>query len=147
MRQVVLVSAALFCGLAASEHITDALEIFPEQPEPLVSISVAQNTPFPCERALGATFSENGYLPLDHIRRMMWDGGNVDWCYPQNILLFVQGRALREYPQLEASMLRSLRKHALVHPRSYKRAGGRLMSSLGMRSRPRFALKSLINRS
>jgi hypothetical protein len=24
----------------------------PERPEPLVSISVAQNTPFPCERAL-----------------------------------------------------------------------------------------------
>lgn len=68
-------------------------------------------------------FREQDYLPVDCIRRRIWQNDAVDWWYAQNILVFahtsfLQGNAIlkAEFEQTDPNQLR------LVHPRNYLEA-------------------------
>jgi SAM-dependent methyltransferase len=65
-------------------------------------------------------FREKGFVPLDPIRKLLWERDDVDYWYRQNILLFVKREYLENRPELAAE-----RKDAhgsqlsLVHPKMY----------------------------
>lgn len=68
-------------------------------------------------------FRERDYLPVDCIRRRIWQNDAVDWWYAQNILVFIhapflQGNAILK-AELEQTNPTQLR---LVHPRNYLEA-------------------------
>jgi SAM-dependent methyltransferase len=65
-------------------------------------------------------FRNHGYLPVDFIRKRVWQNEAVEWWYAQNALLFAHenllesNRALKaEFEQTSASQL------CLIHPRNY----------------------------
>ena len=65
-------------------------------------------------------FNKKGYVPVDCIRKKIWDNDDVAFWYTQNILFFVkkdylkQNKKLREeFKQTEGKFL------ALVHPKMY----------------------------
>ncbi len=67
-----------------------------------------------------ALFREHGYLPVDFIRKHVWQNEAVEWWYAQNTLLFVQLGVLenneaikKEFEQTDPRLL------CLVHPRNY----------------------------
>ncbi|NUO79292.1 class I SAM-dependent methyltransferase [candidate division KSB1 bacterium] len=45
-------------------------------------------------------FQSRGYVPVDCLRRRIWQNQNVEWWYAQNLLLYVEHRRLAEYPRL-----------------------------------------------
>ena len=65
-------------------------------------------------------FRSHGYVPVDAIRRHVWDNKNVSFFYAQNILIYVQASNLSKYPGLEREVT-SGQEHALplVHPYMY----------------------------
>lgn len=62
-------------------------------------------------------FEAEGFVPVDALRRRLWDDPAVNWWYKQNLLLYVRRDRLAAYPALaheaEASATLPL---ALVHP-------------------------------
>lgn len=67
-----------------------------------------------------AFFRERGYLPIDFVRKQVWQNDAVEWWYAQNTLLFAQANqierneALRvEFEQTNGNQL------SLVHPERY----------------------------
>jgi SAM-dependent methyltransferase len=67
-----------------------------------------------------ALFRKHGYLPVDFIRKRVWQNEAVEWWYAQNTLLFAHetllksNRALKaEFEQTNAGQL------CLIHPRNY----------------------------
>ncbi len=78
-----------------------------------------------------ALFRERGYLPVDFVRKRVWQDEAVDWWYAQNTLLyadknFIESHApLRtEFEQSNASPLR------LVHPRQFDYLGQRYRDAI-----------------
>lgn len=65
-------------------------------------------------------FKECGYIPVDPIRRHVWDNANVSFFYAQNILIYVKESELSKYPKL-AEEIRTGHGRALsmVHPHLY----------------------------
>jgi SAM-dependent methyltransferase len=67
-----------------------------------------------------ALFEERGYVPVDCLRRKVWDNDRVDWWYAQNMLLFAAREALEAYPLLQREYERAgSTPLSLVHPRKY----------------------------
>lgn len=67
-----------------------------------------------------ALFKERGYLPVDFVRRQIWQNDAVEWWYIQNILLFVQAGLIEGNASLKAEFERtSPLQICLVHPRQY----------------------------
>ncbi|ULQ53781.1 methyltransferase domain-containing protein [Flavihumibacter fluvii] len=49
-----------------------------------------------------AKFLKAGFVPVDIIRKSIWNNSDVAWWYRQNILLMVKKEKLKEFPELEA---------------------------------------------
>lgn len=65
-------------------------------------------------------FRERGYLPVDCIRRRIWQNQAVEWWYAQNTLLFARADLLESNAALKAELERTnLDQLRLVHPRQY----------------------------
>lgn len=67
-----------------------------------------------------ALFAGHGYVPVDCLRRRLWQDQRVDWWYAQNMLVFVAETSLPEYPALKRELdFAGTAQLSLVHPRRY----------------------------
>ncbi|HEX8769147.1 MAG TPA: methyltransferase domain-containing protein [Acidimicrobiales bacterium] len=67
-----------------------------------------------------AHFAKHRYVPVDCLRRRIWDNDDVDWWYVQNTLFFVKSDAMGEYPKLEKERLAETSLPLpVIHPRCY----------------------------
>ena len=66
-------------------------------------------------------FNQFDYVPVDVIRRPIWDNPNVAWWYAQNTLMYVHRDELVNYPDLKAAAPPDENTDGLnlVHPRKY----------------------------
>src|SRR5262249_42763660 len=65
-------------------------------------------------------FAALGYVPIDCLRRQLWDDERVEWWYAQNILLFAGPGQLEALPSLkQAHALAGGPPPAVVHPQRY----------------------------
>jgi SAM-dependent methyltransferase len=65
-------------------------------------------------------FKEHEYVPVDFLRKRVWQNETVEWWYAQNTLLFVRADLLERNTQLKAEFERtSPDQLRLVHPRQY----------------------------
>jgi SAM-dependent methyltransferase len=68
----------------------------------------------------GELFQERDYLPIDCIRKRIWQNDAVDWWYAQNILVFAHETFLQRNALLKAEFDKTnLNQLRLVHPRNY----------------------------
>jgi SAM-dependent methyltransferase len=76
-------------------------------------------------------FKEHDYLPLDFIRRQVWQNDAVEWWYAQNTLLFVRKSFVESNPVLKAELEQTnLNQLAVVHPRQYLHLHGLLREAM-----------------
>jgi SAM-dependent methyltransferase len=65
-------------------------------------------------------FQGHGYLPVDFLRRRIWQNDAVEWWYAQNALLFAQAKLLESNAPLKAEFDRTNPAQlSLVHPKQY----------------------------
>jgi SAM-dependent methyltransferase len=65
-------------------------------------------------------FKERGYVPVDSVRKRVWQDEAVEWWYAQNALLFVSIELLARNPSLKSEFERTNPEQLrLVHPRQY----------------------------
>jgi SAM-dependent methyltransferase len=65
-------------------------------------------------------FQEKGFVPVDCIRRKVWDDKRVSFFYAQNILVYVKKDALSSYPKLHHEREMGHDKALpMVHPHMY----------------------------
>lgn len=67
-----------------------------------------------------AWFRAQGFAPLDCLRPALWDNERVAWWYLQNLMVYVRGTRLGDFPAAVAAS-RPWPVN-LVHPRAYLRA-------------------------
>jgi SAM-dependent methyltransferase len=66
-------------------------------------------------------FDDHGYVPIDCLRRKIWNEPAVAWWYAQNMLLFANSTALEDKPKLRSELdLMGTSQLSLVHPRLYE---------------------------
>jgi SAM-dependent methyltransferase len=121
----------LAVSLEVGEHLpADSAAVFVEcltRLSPLVMFSAAipfqggeshVNEQWPDKWA--ALFRIHGYLPVDFIRRQVWQNSAVEWWYAQNTLLFARQNVIESSPALAAEFEQTnLEQLALVHPRQF----------------------------
>jgi|SRR6185312_1647347 len=62
-------------------------------------------------------FAKEGFIPIDCLRKKIWDNKNIQWWYRQNMLLFVNKDALANYSLLQEIAINSDKKVlSLIHP-------------------------------
>jgi len=67
-----------------------------------------------------ARFKEQGYVPVDCLRKYFWNDAHVSFFYAQNIMFYVKESELSNYPKLAAEHANGHDKAlALVHPQIY----------------------------
>jgi SAM-dependent methyltransferase len=65
-------------------------------------------------------FKKHEYVPVDFLRRRIWQNDSVEWWYAQNTLLFAQSKLLESDATLKTEFERSnLDQLSLVHPKQY----------------------------
>jgi SAM-dependent methyltransferase len=65
-------------------------------------------------------FLGHGYLPVDFLRRRIWQNDAVEWWYAQNTLLFARADLVESNPTLKAEFERTNPAQlSLVHPKQY----------------------------
>lgn len=65
-------------------------------------------------------FGRHGYLPIDFLRKRIWQNDSVEWWYVQNTLLFASPALLQENAVLRAELdATNPNQLSLVHPRQY----------------------------
>ncbi len=65
-------------------------------------------------------FKEKGYIPVDCVRRRVWQNPNVEYWYAQNCIVFVKEATLSSYPKLQKEVECGYSTAlSLVHPRKY----------------------------
>jgi SAM-dependent methyltransferase len=65
-------------------------------------------------------FRERGYVPVDFVRKRVWQNEGVEFWYAQNTLLFVQQSVAERSDSLREELKRTnLDQLSLVHPRQY----------------------------
>jgi SAM-dependent methyltransferase len=65
-------------------------------------------------------FKEHDYVPVDFLRKRVWQNEAVFWWYAQNTLLFVRANLLESSPRLKEEFERtSSDQLRMVHPRHY----------------------------
>lgn len=65
-------------------------------------------------------FAARDYVPVDCLRRRLWDDDRVEWWYAQNLLLFAARGHLESLPLLRQEYERTGgTAPALVHPKRY----------------------------
>jgi SAM-dependent methyltransferase len=75
-------------------------------------------------------FERSGYVPLDPIRRRVWQNPDVDFWYAQNALMFVRRDSLGRYPALHQEF-----EHAtgpppsLVHPQLHGQMARQMLAA------------------
>jgi len=82
-------------------------------------------------------FAQEGYVPIDCVRKRIWNNENVSFWYAQNILFFVKksylqknDRLKKEFEQTEPSAL------AIIHPKLYLHKAKRLNLILKLVPKP-----------
>jgi SAM-dependent methyltransferase len=69
-----------------------------------------------------AIFQERGFVPIDCLRRHIWNNDSVDWWYAQNIILFARTDCLDDNVRLRWEFEHThVSQLSLVHPRRYER--------------------------
>jgi SAM-dependent methyltransferase len=63
-------------------------------------------------------FAQFGFIPLDFIRRNIWDDRNIHWWLRQNILLFIR-REIAIKNSIFARYIDSMKPLSIVHPDVY----------------------------
>lgn len=77
-----------------------------------------------------AHFERAGYVPVDPIRKRVWQSPEVDFWYIQNPLIFVRRELLGRYPILRQELENAAGPPlSLVHPRLYEEVGRRLAAA------------------
>ena len=67
-----------------------------------------------------AYFREHDYLPIDFIRKRVWQNNQVEWWYAQNTLLFARADVIGGSSALKLEFERTNPSQlALVHPKQY----------------------------
>lgn len=67
-----------------------------------------------------ALFAEFGYIPVDAVRRRVWQEKDVEYWYAQNALIYVKAEKLDDYPMLKKEVEHGHSSALpLVHPRKY----------------------------
>lgn len=76
-------------------------------------------------------FEQNGYVPIDLIRKRVWQNADVEFWYCQNILLFVgrDGPEIRPDPGYAQKDTRNSQL-SLVHPRLLSELGAKYMEAV-----------------
>lgn len=98
-------------------------------------------------------FQTHGYLPVDFIRKRIWQNDSVDWWYAQNTLLFAQVSLIDNNASLKAEFENTapplLR---LVHPKQYlylqdryREEAARPQAPLGIKATSRHLMAGLKN--
>ena len=65
-------------------------------------------------------FRKSNYVPVDCLRRKIWDNENVDWWYAQNILMFAEQEYLKGQPSLRSEYgFAGTSQLSIVHPKRY----------------------------
>jgi SAM-dependent methyltransferase len=65
-------------------------------------------------------FRGHGYLPVDFIRKRIWQNDAVEWWYAQNTLLFAQEKLIESNAALKAELEQTnLNQLRLVHPKQH----------------------------
>ena len=65
-------------------------------------------------------FGRHGYLPVDFLRKRIWQNESVEWWYAQNTLLFANPALLQQNAVLRAELdATNPSQLSLVHPRQY----------------------------
>jgi SAM-dependent methyltransferase len=68
-------------------------------------------------------FAKHGYVPVDCIRRKVWEDKRVRFFYSQNMFIYVKKEHLNRFPALEKEILSGNDKAlAFVHPEKYLQA-------------------------
>lgn len=71
-------------------------------------------------------FKAHGYVPIDIIRRKVWNDARVSFFYAQNILLYVKELEIAHYPELLLARQQGFGVSlAFVHPHMYEYYAGR----------------------
>jgi SAM-dependent methyltransferase len=121
----------LATSLEVAEHLpADCASVFVEsltRSAPLVLFSAAIpkqggnhhiNGQWPDKWA--GLFRGHGYLPVDFIRKRVWQNDAVEWWYAQNTLLFAQANVLESKTALKTEFERTDQNQlSLVHPKQY----------------------------
>jgi SAM-dependent methyltransferase len=67
-----------------------------------------------------ALFKKNGFIPVDCIRRKIWEDSRVSWFYAQNMFIYVSSNALTKYPALTTEVIAGFGSTpTLIHPYKY----------------------------
>src|SRR6185437_11521231 len=70
-----------------------------------------------------ALFREHNYLPVDCIRKRVWENAAVEWWYAQNTLLFAHASLMESNMALKAEFEKTdTNQLRLVHPKNYVEA-------------------------
>lgn len=65
-------------------------------------------------------FSKHDYIPVDCIRRRVWDNKKVSFFYAQNIFIYVKKSEFKKYPKLQVEVnVGDNTVLSLVHPQMY----------------------------
>ncbi|HXZ80682.1 MAG TPA: class I SAM-dependent methyltransferase [Terriglobales bacterium] len=79
-------------------------------------------------------FRKFGFVPVDCIRRRIWNDPKVEWWYAQNTLLMVRDDYLQSSPLLLEEARKSAGPFAIVHPRAFReRLASERRSAAGFR--------------
>lgn len=71
-------------------------------------------------------FADQGYVPVDCLRRRLWENKQVSFFYAQNVFIYVSKDAIKNYPRLAAEIEAGFSSTpALVHPYKYTYFGER----------------------
>ncbi len=70
-------------------------------------------------------FAQHGYVPIDCLRKRLWDQTDIEVWYRQNVLFFVDHPRLAEYPLLRQERDQGALPLAIVHPEQYLAAVSR----------------------
>ncbi|MDM9382142.1 methyltransferase domain-containing protein [Chlorogloeopsis sp. ULAP01] len=65
-------------------------------------------------------FQKNGYLVIDYLRKKIWNNENVEPCYAQNLILFVDSNSIEKYPSFYREFQNTdTSQLAIIHPQIY----------------------------
>jgi len=62
-------------------------------------------------------FRQNNYVPIDYLRKRLWENQEIEWWYRQNMIVYIDKKVLGKYPQLSPEATDKI--PALVHPNLY----------------------------
>jgi SAM-dependent methyltransferase len=77
-------------------------------------------------------FAKYGYVPIDCLRRKIWNNEKVEAWYAQNLLIFAKESCLTEYPLLEKEFHQGEQNLAMVHPKTYLSAIAKVKSQMDL---------------